>query len=161
MLEVKEIVLTLEHQDSALCERLDSLGLTILCSIFIYSQECTAQQRGLYLLAVSQPTTYSATITDNIQKALHRNKLESAQKLAQKQDKKMALGQAALTLLIKRFLKTDSSEKLRRWAGIFLPSQWTLANILASLGYLLWNFSQTALKIQRGCDQVHLMRNIG
>lgn len=161
MLEVEAIVLTLEHQDSVLCERLDSLGLTILCSIFIYSQECTAQQRGLCLLAVNQPTTYSATITDNIQKALHPNKLESAQKAAHKHDKKLALGQAALNLLIKGFLKTDASEKLRRWAGIFLSPQRTLANNLASLGYLLWNFSKTAPKIQRGCNQNHLKRNIG
>lgn len=118
MQEVQAIVLALECFDSKVCERLDSLSLTILCSIFIYSQECLAQQRGLYLLAVSLSTTYYPTHTHYAQKALHRDKGDSAQKAAHKQGKKMAVGQAALTLLIKRFLKTDASDKLRRWVCI-------------------------------------------
>ena len=118
MQEVQAIVLTLEERNSNICERLDSLSLTILCSIFIYSQECLAQQRGLCLLAVSLPTAYSPTITHYVQKALHRDEGDSAQEGARKQGKKMALGQAALTLLIKGFLKTDASNKLRRWVGV-------------------------------------------
>lgn len=120
MLEVEAIVVALERRDSVLCERLDSRGLTILCSIFTYSQECIAQQRGLCLLAVSEPMTKLTTFTDNVQKTLHPNKLDSAQKAALKKEKKIAIGQAALTLLIKGFLNTDNSDKPRRWAGIFL-----------------------------------------
>ena len=53
MHEVQAIVLALERSDSIACEKLDSRSLTILCSIFIYSEECLSQQRGLCLLAVS------------------------------------------------------------------------------------------------------------
>ncbi|KAF6232349.1 hypothetical protein HO173_009454 [Letharia columbiana] len=102
MQEVQAIVLALECRDSTFCERLDSLSLTILCSIFVYSQVCLAQQRGLCLLA----------------KALHQDQHDSVHQAAHKQGKKMAVGQAALTLLIKGFLKHDASDKLRRWLGI-------------------------------------------
>ena len=123
MQEVQAIVLTLEERDSKICERLDSLSLTILCSIFIYSQECLAQQRGLCLLAVSLATAYSPTITHYVQKALHRDEADSAQEGAHKQRKKVALGQAALTLLIKGFLKADASDKLQRWVDVsYRPS---------------------------------------
>lgn len=64
--EVQAIVSALDSRDTILCERLDSLGLTILCSIFIHSQECIAQQRGLCLLAVSLSTNYSLTFTHNV-----------------------------------------------------------------------------------------------
>lgn len=117
MQEVQAIVLALERHDSTICERLDSRSLTILCSIFIYSQECLAQQRGLCLLAVSLVTAYSPTLAHYVQKALHRDKRESAQKAAQRQGKKIALGQAALTLLIKGFVKIGASDRLRRWVG--------------------------------------------
>ncbi len=52
MQEVQVILRALEDRDSAICERLDSLSLTILCSIFLHSQECLAQHRGLCQLAV-------------------------------------------------------------------------------------------------------------
>lgn len=119
MQEVQPIVLALEHHDSTICERLDSRSLTILCSIFIYSQECLAQQRGLCLLAVCLVTAYGPTIAHYVQEALHRDKRDSAQKAAQRQGKKIAMGQAALTLLIKGFVKTGTSDKLRRWVSIF------------------------------------------
>lgn len=115
MWEVQAIVLALEHGNSTVCERLDSFGLTILCSIFLHSQECIAQQRGLYLLAVSLPTIYSARVTHNVQEVLHPHNLDSARDIAYKQGKKMAMGQAALTLLMKGFLKTEASNRLRRW----------------------------------------------
>lgn len=57
-------------------------------------------------------------IAHYVQEALHRDKRDSAQKAAQRQGKKIAMGQAALTLLIKGFVKTGTSDKLRRWIGI-------------------------------------------
>lgn len=116
--EVQAIVLALEYPNSMVCKRLDSLSLTILCSIFMSSQECLAQQRGLCLLAVSSSTTYTQTITHYRQEALHWDNPDSAQKIAHNQAKKIAMGQAALTLLIKGFLNTEASDKLRRWVGI-------------------------------------------
>ncbi len=118
MQEVEAIVLALEPCDSKVCERLDSLGLNILCSIFMYSQECLAQQRGLCLLAVSLSKTHIPTVAHFVQTSLHRDEGDSAWEAAHKQGKKEALGQAALTLLIKGFLKTDASDKLRRWVSI-------------------------------------------
>lgn len=102
MHEVEAIVLALERRNSNFSECLDSLSLTILCSIFIYSRECLAQQRGLCLLV----------------KVLHRNEGDSAEKATQKQQKKLAVGHAALTSLIRAFLRTDPSKKLRRWFGV-------------------------------------------
>lgn len=118
MQEVQAIVLALECRDSTFSERLDSLSLTILCSIFVYSQVCLAQQRGLCLLAVSLSTTCDPTVTHYVQKALHQDQHDSVHQAAHKQGKKMAVGQAALTLLIKGFLKHDASDKRRRWVGI-------------------------------------------
>ena len=160
MQEVQAIVLALERRDSVICRRLDSLSLTILCSIFIYSQECLAQRRGLCLLAVRLSTIYNPTITHEAQEALHRNEHDSAQELTDKQGKKMAMGRAALTLLIKGFLNTDASDRLRRWVHISSPG-WTLADILASLGYLPSNFLRTAPKTQKSCSRIHLKRNTG
>ena len=160
MQEVQAIVLALERRDSATCKRLDSRSLIILCSIFIYSQECLAQRRGLCLLAVRLSAIYNSTVTHKVQEALHRNEPDSAQELAQKQGKKMAVGRAALTLLIKGFLNTNASDGLRRWVYISSLGL-TLANILASLGYLPWNFSKTAPKIQKSCSRIHLKRNTG
>ena len=118
MHEVQAIVLALERRNSIFLECLDSLSLTILCSIFIYSQECLAQQRGLCLLAASWSTTYDPTMTDYAQKVLHRNEGDSVEKAAHKQQKKLAVGHAALTFLIRAFLRTDPSKKLRRWVRI-------------------------------------------
>ena len=120
MQDVQAIVLALDYRDSTVCERLDSLSLTILCSIFMYSQECLAQQRGLCLLAVSLSTTCSPTDIYVVQRVLHRNQRDMAQEVAQKHGKKVAIGKAALTQLIKGFLKTDASDKLRRWVGMIL-----------------------------------------
>lgn len=50
--EVEAIVCALEPRDSQLCARLDSMVLIILCSVFVHSQTCLAQQRGLFLLSV-------------------------------------------------------------------------------------------------------------
>lgn len=160
MHEVEAIVLALQRRDSVTCKRLDSRSLTILCSIFIYSQECLAQRRGLCLLAVRLSTIYNPTVTHKVQEALHRNEADSAQDLAQKQGTKMAVGRAALTLLIKGFLNTKASDRLRRWVHIS-STGWTLANILASLVYLPWNFSRTAPKIQKSCSRIHLKKNTG
>ena len=110
-------MLALDSRDSAVCERLDSLSLIILSSIFMYSQECLAQQRGLCLLAVCIPTICCATATYQGQRLLHRSDRDTAQEVAQKQEKKLAIGRAALTQLIKGFLKTDTSDKLRRWVN--------------------------------------------
>lgn len=120
MQDVQAIVLALDYRDSTVCERLDSLSLTILCSIFMYSQECLAQQRGLCLLAVSLSTTCSPTDIYVVQRVLHRNQRDMAQEVAHKHGKKVAIGKAALTQLIKGFLKTDASDKLRRWVGMIL-----------------------------------------
>ena len=117
--EVQAIVLALDSPDSTVCERLDSLSLIILCSIFMYSQECLAQQRGLCLLTV-RLSMCKATVTYNGQNALHQNQRHTAQEVAQKQAKKMAIGRAALTQLIKGFLKKDASDKLRRWVSVTL-----------------------------------------
>ena len=117
MQEIQAIVLALESRDSTVCERLDSLSLTILCSIFLYSQECLAQQRGLCLLGVSFSATSSPTVTYYGQGVLHRNVRDTAQDVAQKQAKKIEIGRAALTQLIKGFVKIDVSDKLRRWVG--------------------------------------------
>ena len=57
-------------------------------------------------------------MTDYVQKVLHRNKGDSAEKATHKQQMKIEVGHAALTFLIKGFLKTDPSNKLRRWVGI-------------------------------------------
>ena len=118
MQEVEAIVLALEPRDSKVCERLDSLGLNILCSIFIYSQQCLAQQRGLCLLAVSLSKTHVSTVAHSVQTSLHQDEGDSPREAAHKQGKKEALGQAALTLLIKGFLKAGASDKLRRWVSI-------------------------------------------
>ena len=116
-LEVQAIVLALDSRYSAVCERLDSLSLIILSSIFMYSQECIAQQRGLCLLAASILIICGATATYQAQRVLHRSDRDSAQEVAQKQEKKLAIGRAALTQLIKGFLKRDTSDKLRRWVN--------------------------------------------
>lgn len=160
MEQVQAIVLALERRDSVTCKGLDSRSLTILCSIFFYSQECLAQRRGLCLLAVRSSIIYNSTVTHKVQEALHRNEPDSAQELADKQGKKMAMGRAALTLLIKGFLNTDASDGLRRWVHISSPG-WTLADILASLGYSPWNFLRTAPKIQKNCSRIRLKRNTG
>ena len=118
MQDVQAILLALDYRDSTVCERLDSLSLTILCSIFMYSQECLAQQRGLCLLAVSLSAACSPTVVYFVQRVLHRNERDMAQEVAQKQEKKVAIGKAALTQLIKGFLKIDASDKLRRWVGM-------------------------------------------
>ena len=83
----------------------------------MYSQECLAQQRGLCLLAVSISTICNATATHQVQGVLHRSDRDTVQEIAQKQEKKLAIGRAALTQLIKGFLKTDTSDKLRRWVN--------------------------------------------
>lgn len=57
MQEVQAIVRALDGRDSMMCERLDSRSLNILCSIFVYSQECLAQFRGFCLLTVSSAIT--------------------------------------------------------------------------------------------------------
>ena len=125
-------MLALEPRDLKVCERLDSLGLNILCSIFTYSQECLAQQRGLCLLAVSLSKTHVPTVAHSVQTSLHQDEGDSAREAAHKQRKKMALGQAALTLLIKAFLKTGLSDKLRRWVGIsYHPNELWLTISLA------------------------------
>ena len=111
-------MLALDSRDSAVGKRLDSHSLIILSSIFMYSQECLAQQRGLCLLAVSPPMTRCATATYQGQRALHRGDRDTAQEVAQKQEKKLAVGQAAVTHLIKGFLRTDTSDKLRRWVDV-------------------------------------------
>ena len=118
MQDVQAILLALDYRDSTVCERLDSLSLTILCSIFMYSQECLAQQRGLCLLAVSLSAACRSTVIYFVQRVLHRNERDMAQEVAQKQEKKVAIGKAALTQLIKGFLKIDASDKLRRWVGM-------------------------------------------
>ena len=118
MQDVQAILLALDYRDSTVCERLDSLSLTILCSIFMYSQECLAQQRGLCLLAVSLSAARCPTDIYFVQRVLHRNERDMAQEVAQKQEKKVAIGKAALTQLIKGFLKIDASDKLRRWVGM-------------------------------------------
>ena len=51
--EVEAVVSALDVEGSALCQRLNGFGAVILCSIFLHSKPCLAQQRGLYLLAVS------------------------------------------------------------------------------------------------------------
>lgn len=51
--EVETIVQAVEQCDPQLCMRLDAKGLVIICSVLVHSQTCLAQQRGLYLLAVS------------------------------------------------------------------------------------------------------------
>ena len=111
-------MLALDSRDSTVCDRLDSLSLIILCSIFMYSQECLAQQRGLCLLTVSISMICSVTVTYQGQRVLHRSEHDTAQEVAQKQEKKLAIGRAALTQLMKGFLKTDTSDKLRRWVNI-------------------------------------------
>ena len=121
MREVETIVLALDCRNSRICERLDSRSVIILCSIFIYSQECLAQQRGFCLLAVSLSTNPIPTTTHNVQGTLHRNEGDTVQESAQKQEKKASIGQAALIPLIKRFLKIDVSNKLRRWVGTTPP----------------------------------------
>lgn len=118
--EVQAIVLALDSRNSAVCERLDPLSLTILCSIFVYSQECLAQQRGLCLLAVSISIFRSATATYKGQTVLHRSDRDTAEEVAQKQEKKWEIGRGALTQLFKGFLKTNTSDKLRRWVNIIV-----------------------------------------
>lgn len=157
MLEVQAIVQALEYRDSSVCERLDSLSSIILCSIFFYSQECLAQQRGLCLLAVGMLTTYSLTVTHGVQKALHQ---DSAHGAGSKLEKKIAIGEAALTLLIKGFVNIDASDRLRRWVSIICcPNGLELT--LASLGYLLWNFSNNAPRIQGSYGQIPQQKDTG
>ena len=84
----------------------------------MYSQECLAQQRGLCLLAVSIPMNCCATATYQGQRLLHWSDRDTAQEVTQKKEKKSAIGQAAVTHLIKGFLKRDTSDKLRRWVDI-------------------------------------------
>lgn len=55
--EVEAMLRVLQQpEDSNLCVRVDAVGLFALCSIFVHSQSCLAQQRGLALLAVSYCT---------------------------------------------------------------------------------------------------------
>lgn len=118
MQEVQAIVLALESHDSTVCERLDSLSLIILCSIFLYSQECLSQQRGLYLLAVSFRQPCDSIVSYYGQRVLSRNARDTAQEVALKQRKKLEIGKVALTQLLKGFVKTDTSNKLRRWVRV-------------------------------------------
>ena len=48
--EVDAIVQVIEGTD--ICERLDPRAVVILCSVFVHSKPCLAQQRGLFLLSV-------------------------------------------------------------------------------------------------------------
>ena len=53
--DVSTLVAAIDVDDNVICRRLDGPGAAILCSIFLQSERCLAQQRGLYLLAVHSP----------------------------------------------------------------------------------------------------------
>ena len=120
--EVEEIIDAIEGDEYGvdnrhIYDRFEQNAVLILCSIFMYSEWCTAKARGLCIIAASATILREERLLAHpiLQESIHIRQIDDVRLADQKYRTKIELGLWALPYLIKSLLKFAYTEETRRW----------------------------------------------